>query len=85
MSAVLTSHRFPPGTKVAVYPQDAWGVHERPPSGPPPKGARTVARGKRGARDRDGIRFGKPVKAGQAYYAYAEVDGEHRYVQFVGK
>lgn len=83
MSAVLTSDRFPIGTKVSVYDADAWGVHERPPFGGSPNGARTVARGKRGT---DGqLKLGKPIKPGKAYVAYAEVDGEHRYVQFVGK
>lgn len=81
-TTVSLAQKFPPGTKVAVYGEDEWGVHERPPDGPPPKGARTVARSKFGDH---GAKFGSTVKKGQAYYAYAKVDGEHRYVQFFGK
>lgn len=84
MSATLsTSGRFPVGTTVKVYEADAWPAHELPPEGPPPKGARLVARTKI---HKDGTgKVGSRAKAGQAYYAYAEVDGEHRYVAFFGK
>lgn len=69
--------RFPVGTSVGAYPQSNWLQSQLPPSGAP-QGAATESAVVSAA----GVASFSALADETRYYAYALVDGQHRYVSF---